>query len=53
MLLVTIGLLFGLAILLWCLVLTVVHRDSAWGGHGTLAADRREVGPMRYRSHAA
>jgi hypothetical protein len=52
MLLVAVGLLFGLVMLLWCFVLTIVHRDSAWRGYKT-CADDRETGSMARRSHAA
>jgi hypothetical protein len=53
MLLIMIGLLFGLVILLWCLVLAVMHRDAASAGQNGFSTPHREAGPMTHRSHAA
>ena len=40
MLLLTIGLLLGFVLLLWCLVLTVTHADSRHAGRIVATLDR-------------
>jgi hypothetical protein len=53
MLLVAIGVLFGVVVLLWCFVLNIVHRDSAWGGYRIRSASDPKAGPTTHRSHVA
>lgn len=52
MFLVSVGLLFGLVVLLWCFVLIIVRRDSARRRQRPCTEDR-EVRLMAHRSHAA